>query len=669
MDEEQRRQVADHFVQRRRIDVSSAESWHGNATRFPTREALEESYAFSEPYRSFYTAVHHFARGLVESAEALSGWRARMRFWSALALLRCVTSSPAAAEETLRSRLEGSRKRGDGADVRASAELTVEDLDETFEPLLYEPGDAEAVVDAQPGAVLETQARDPAWSDKDQQRLRDFAKRAATLRGEHDAKLACLIQVVESLLAEGLSPIVWCRYIATSDYLAAELEHRLSKRGKDLRVASVTGTLSDDERRLIVDDLGESPRRVLVATDCLSEGINLQASFNAVIHYDLPWNPNRLEQREGRVDRFGQTAPFVKAVMIYGQDNPVDGAVLDVLLRKARDIHRALGIYVPVPVDSQNVMDTILKSLFSKPREDEQMALFFSEEIASDERRRFQEAYDEAARREKQTRTIFAQRAIRPEEVQRELDATDAVLGDPVAIASFLREASQRLGFGLQERRDGVWEVATEQLPPIVRGVLGDVPSRWPIAFEAPVPEGADFIGRSHRFVEGLAEHLVDAAFASVGDDAPASRCGAIRTQAVERLTTLYLLRIRYLIEERSREAPGLGEETLVWGVEGLAPEVTPLDLEEAMRLLEAATPSGNISSTERAELLTTAIEDWTTLDGQVEALLNYRADAVTQAHRRVRSLTREQRVTITPKSPPDLLGVLVLLPTPKGVC
>jgi SNF2 family DNA or RNA helicase len=48
---------------------------------------------------------------------------------------------------------------------------------------------------------------------------------------------------------------------------------------------------------------------VLVATDCLSEGINLQEHFDAVVHYDLSWNPTRHEQREGRVDRFGQESP------------------------------------------------------------------------------------------------------------------------------------------------------------------------------------------------------------------------------------------------------------------------------------------------------------------------------------------------------------------------
>ena len=89
--------------------------------------------------------------------------------------------------------------------------------------------------------------------------------------------------------------------------------------------------------------------RVLVATDCLSEGINLQEYFDAVVHYDLSWNPTRHEQREGRVDRFGQPSRTVRATLLYGANNPVDGAVLQVILRKAARIREELGVPVPVP--------------------------------------------------------------------------------------------------------------------------------------------------------------------------------------------------------------------------------------------------------------------------------------------------------------------------------
>ncbi|MGB3220994.1 MAG: helicase-related protein [Anaerolineae bacterium] len=243
--------------------------------------------------------------------------------------------------------------------------------------MVYDPTEVEAANDAPPSAVFDAQERDPAWGLSDRGRLRKFAGLAAGLRGKEDAKLQKLVAVVTDLLAAGYQPIVWCRYIATADYVTEELGRSLAARFPAARVVAITGALAEDERRLKIASLAAAAVRVLVATDCLSEGINLQEQFSAVVHYDLPWNPNRLEQREGRVDRFGQKAKVVKAIMIFGQDNPVDGAVLDVLLRKARDIYRELGVHVPVPMDSETVMEAVLHSLFERStRYDGQMTLF-----------------------------------------------------------------------------------------------------------------------------------------------------------------------------------------------------------------------------------------------------------------------------------------------------
>ena len=96
--------------------------------------------------------------------------------------------------------------------------------------------------------------------------------------------------------------MVFCRYIATAHYLANFLRGKF----KDATVKAVTGELTPSEREAAVEELGDTEKRILVATDCLSEGINLQGLFTSVVHYDLSWNPTRHEQREGRVDRFGQ---------------------------------------------------------------------------------------------------------------------------------------------------------------------------------------------------------------------------------------------------------------------------------------------------------------------------------------------------------------------------
>ena len=142
---------------------------------------------------------------------------------------------------------------------------------------------------------------------------------------------------------------------------------------------AVTGEVGDEERRERIEELVAHERRILVATDCLSEGINLQEHFDAVVHYDLPWNPNRLEQREGRVDRFGQPRAQVKTALLYGTNNEVDQVVLDVLLRKAHAIRNALGVSVPVPAEAERVVEAVVGSvLLRRPRPGLQIELAFT---------------------------------------------------------------------------------------------------------------------------------------------------------------------------------------------------------------------------------------------------------------------------------------------------
>ena len=115
-----------------------------------------------------------------------------------------------------------------------------------------------------------------------------LADMADELRGAHDTKLAGAITLVQQLLDGGHQPIVFCRFINTAEYIAEHLTKGLTG---NVMVSAVTGRVPSSERERRVAELAEAPQRVLVATDCLSEGINLQEEFTAVLHYDLPWNP------------------------------------------------------------------------------------------------------------------------------------------------------------------------------------------------------------------------------------------------------------------------------------------------------------------------------------------------------------------------------------------
>jgi superfamily II DNA or RNA helicase len=658
--------LARHIIQRRRSDVSR---WLGADTPFPQRISVEKPYDLSPAYTALFRQVYEFSRELVRSGDTLTGWRRRIRYWSALALLRCVMSSPAAAQAALEKHLRGEEPL---ADEEAG--------DETYAPYIYESSERETV-DVAPAAIVEEGERDLGESER--RHLRRFAQMAAALQGsDDDRKTVCCAEIVAELLREGYAPIVWCRYIATSDYLARELERRLpallpASLAASLRVISVTGALSEDERRERVAELTRSPVRVLVATDCLSEGINLQEHFTAVVHYDLPWNPNRLEQREGRVDRFGQPAPQVKAVLLYGVDNPVDGAVLDVLLRKAREIHRSLGVAVPVPVDSETVMEAVLRALFFRsPTVSRQLTLPLMPQEVTDLHRR----WEEDARREQESRTRFAQHAIRPEEVARELEETDAVLGDPQAVERFVLNACQRLGASVQREGDGVWrlrnltalpEMARVHLPPEAEA------GEWRVCFEM-LPyrrDRATVLGRHHPFVEALARYLLEAAL-TLGPHAPAPRCGVVRTSAVPRRTVLLLLRLRFLLEgggdgtSPTGGGPLLAEEVRIVGLRGLPPgPVETLEESEPLDLLRNLPPEANVSPQERRETLEEALAAWPDLQASLRPLVEARARRLEEAHRRVRSAAGiGTSVRARPHWPPDLLGLLVLLPIPKGV-
>ena len=176
----------------------------------------------------------------------------------------------------------------------------------------------------------------------------------------------------------------------------------------------MTGLLTADERRVQVEEMGEAEQRLLVATDCLSEGVNLQDLFDTVVHYDLSWNPTRHQQREGRVDRFGQRAPLVRTALLYSPDSAIDGAVLDVILRKAEAIRKATGVTVPLPEERGAVTGALMNAVLlrKKGKSHRQLAFDFGSDVAAVETR-----WRDAEEGERRSRARFAQNAMKPQEV------------------------------------------------------------------------------------------------------------------------------------------------------------------------------------------------------------------------------------------------------------
>jgi len=677
LDEPKRIELARHFVQRTRQDIEN--EWEGEHC-FPIREASDETYHLADLYRRLFERTYAFCSEIVRTGAQLEERKRRVRYWGALALLRCVMSSPAAALAALAN--------------RAGAPLA-EDEEREFGPFVFESAE-DRTDDESPTPALEAVVE--TLADGDRRKLRELARLAKRLLGTaKDSKLQRAIKIVWRLVQQGFHPILWCRYVATAEYVGEHLRRAVSSEqgAEDVQVVVITGRMGDDERQAKIEEITVDRPRVLVATDCLSEGVNLQEKFTAVVHYDLPWNPNRLEQREGRVDRYGQKAKRVKAIRFFGCDNPVDGVVIRVLLDKAREIHRTLGTHVPVPEESESVTQAVLEALFlrgGRGAAGRQLVLDLGVPGVAEFHRR----WERDAERERVNRTRFAQRALKPEEVQRELEATDAVLGDPTAVREFFLAAAQRIGLAVAlDRRQGVFRVtvtpeATATLPEPIRLAL---PNRsllaarrssfWLISFDSPTPEGAEYIGRNHRFVATLARFLFEEALNRPGN-ATVSRCGAVRTRAVNELTTILLLRVRYLVEQ-PQARPLLSEEVLVLGFVGLGGnEARWLEARDALRLLAEARPDANLALAEKRELVERALAslgDWSAIasseqraesggqrvgvPGYVRERLIQRARELEAAHRRIRQAVsmRVRGLEVKPQFPPDLLGILVLQP------
>lgn len=637
--EANRRQLADHLVQRRRSDIRL---YMQTDTPFPDREDAEEHYKLSPEYKRLFEKVLSYARESV-SIPGESKFRQRVRWWSALALLRSIASSPAAAAATLCSRAANADAESpEVADDIGRRTILDLDSDESLDNTDMAPGSDLGDIEDQ----------------KEGRRLRELAREAEKLFGKKDEKLLRAFTLVKELLKDGYSPILFCRFIPTAEYLASELRQRLPK---DVEVAAVTGTLAPTDREERIHALAEHPKRVLVATDCLSEGINLQDYFDAVFHYDLSWNPTRHEQREGRVDRYGQTRDKVRVVTYYGTDNSIDGIVLDVLLRKHKQIRNRLGISVPVPVDSNAVVEAIFEGLLLRGRNaaggNDQLVFDF----ALPQKEDLFSKWDEVSSKQKLSHSMFAQQTIKVEEVSRELAAIQQAIGSGVQVESFVREALQATGAVVSGNRP--LSLDLREAPRALRETLQA--EKMQASFSLPVHPGTVYLTRTHPFVESIANYFVDTALDQY-TDSTARRCGVIRSSAVSTRTVLLIVRFRYHIVTRKGgiESPLLVEDSQILAFTGSPDNPVWVDNNEAEKLLDVK-PNGNVHPGQAQNFLRGILDRFSNITPALERRAVERGKDILEEHRRVRTASRQTGVNykVEPHLPPDVIGIYLYLP------
>ena len=669
-----RAKLAEYFVARKRADVRDyltkedglADDSLAERTAFPSdRWTKDEPYRLTPAYRALLDDAIAYARDRVRAAGEQGRREARIAWWSVIALLRSMVSSPAAAAQTLKTRSESAAAR------------TAHEADVLGAPVAADSADSDRLegMDVAPGASETEDA---------EARLLELAERAAHLVGPaEDAKLKALTRHLKALLADGYHPIVFCRYIPTAEYLLAQLDGKL---GKKTTIAAVTGTLSPQQRLERIEQLAADAaagpgdpavRRVLIATDCLSEGVNLQHHFDAVVHYDLAWNPTRHDQREGRVDRYGQKRDQVRVITMYGEDNGIDGKVLEVLFKKHRQIKKDLGISVSVPDETASgVTDAVVEWLLLHGRQGSQESLF-DLEGHQESFERIDREWTSAAEREKTSQSKYAQRTIHPEEVAREVAAVRAALGGSEEVRDFALQALHELHALVRDPHDAAGDFTAQVggtpagLRDALAATLGsrlvEEDREIPFRTSPAIARGEVALVRTDPAIGALASYVLDSALDTRAlGPRPARRCGVVTTNAVATRTTLLLVRYRFhlTLPSRTGERQIVAEDARVLAFEGMPSRARWLGADAAAALLTARASANTHEQLARNQI-TRSLDGLPDLAAHLAEYGTRLAAELDASHRRVREAGGEIRrgLKVVPQEPADVLGVYVYLP------
>ncbi len=266
--------------------------------------------------------------------------------------------------------------------------------------------------------------------------------------------------------------IVFSEHKDTLEYVARKIEDEL---GRPEAVVRIHGGIKRHDRRAIQDRFRVDPAvRVLVATDAAGEGVNLQAA-NLVVNYDLPWNPNRIEQRFGRVHRIGQHRPCHLWNLVAHETR--EGKVFERLFAKIEEQRGTYGDQVyDVLGDAQintSLRDLLMRAIASDS--DPAHAAWMEEVIDGDIGRQMQDVLHE--------RALVSELAdpAANDKIRRNMEIARARRLQPWFVESFFAEALRMYGGRIAGREHGRFEIT--RVPAAVRGCaavdLGPVHDRY----------------------------------------------------------------------------------------------------------------------------------------------------------------------------------------------
>jgi superfamily II DNA or RNA helicase len=432
---------------------------------FPERRAYTVNYTLSQAEAELYREVTDYVREEFNRADAVGNEGRRGTVGFALTILqRRLASSPEAIYQSLKRRRERLqnrlreellRQRGARphfADEKlADFEENIEDFDSDVPEMDVEEAE-EFIVDQATAArtIEELEAEIETLT-----RLENLA--AAVRRSGTDRKWEQLSSLLQNN-AEIVDPngqrrklVIFTEHRDTLNYLADRVRGLL---GRDEAVVTIHGGVGRDERRKMQEAFTQNKDvQILVATDAAGEGINLQRA-HLMVNYDLPWNPNRLEQRFGRIHRIGQTEVCHLWNLVASETR--EGAVFDALCKKLEEESKALRGQI-FDVLGKAFTDTPLRQLLleairygDQPEVRARLTRAVDEKL---DRKHLRELLDEKALAEDTMDTTKVQH------IRREMERAEARRLQPHFISSFFLDAFRHLGGKIYQRENRRYEI------------------------------------------------------------------------------------------------------------------------------------------------------------------------------------------------------------------
>jgi Superfamily II DNA/RNA helicases, SNF2 family len=443
---------------------------------FPERRAYTTNYKLSDPEAALYTAVTDYVKEEMNRADQLDGQRKGTVGFALTALQRRLASSPEAIYQSLKRRRNKLKRRAEDEKLRQRGQLLAETLtftnndgnslsediwesDDALSPEDYENFE-EAVVDQATAAqtiqeleaeiiileALEEQARQVVHSGQDR-------------KWDELSKLLQNTPEMHDVAGRQRKLIIFSEHRDTLNYLAVKIRGLIGNEGA---VVVIHGGVKREERRKVQELFRNDPAtRVLIATDAAGEGVNLQ-NANLMVNYDLPWNPNRLEQRFGRIHRIGQTEVCHLWNMVASETR--EGDVFQRLFEKLEVERAALG---------GRVFDILGEVFENKSLKDlliEAIRYGADPEVRARLHRRVEGALDTHHLENIIKRNALCEEVMdekRLFSVKEEMEKAEARKLQPFFIRSFFNQAFLQLGGELRSREPGRFEITN--VPAIIR--------------------------------------------------------------------------------------------------------------------------------------------------------------------------------------------------------